>query len=46
MAEPVARTAAIPHLDSIWNGAVAQALPSEAEAALGARFNSLIEAPQ
>ena len=46
MAEPVARTTAIPHLDSVRNGAVAQALPSEAEAVLGARFNGLIEAPQ
>ena len=37
---------AVPHLNSVWNGAVAQALPSEAEAALGTHFNGLIEAPQ
>ena len=46
MAEPIARTTAIPHLDSVRNGTVAQALPSEAEVALGASFNGLIEAPQ
>ena len=46
MAKPVARTVAVPHLNSVWNGAVAQALPSEAEAALGAHFNGLIEVQQ
>ena len=42
----MARTAAVPHLDSVQNGAVAQALSSKAEAALGTRFNGLIEAQQ
>ena len=46
MAEPIARTTAVPHFDSVRNGAVTQALLSEAEVALGAHFNGLIEAPQ
>ena len=46
MAKPVARNAADPHPDSAQNGAVAQALPSTAEAAPDTRFNGLIGAPQ
>ena len=45
MAEPVAKTAAGPHLNSVRNDAATQALPSMAEAAPDIHFSDLIGAP-
>ena len=45
MAKPIARTTAGPHLESVWNDAATQALPSMAEVAPDISFSDLIGAP-